>query len=99
MKIVKIKTRKSFSSNFSEMLIMNFKYLICGFESDFWIRLWMKVIWVPSIEGEITQSLKFNYLYKNHCKSYELIWVFKGFLLSDSCKATPIDGSGCEYND
>jgi hypothetical protein len=38
MKIVKIKTRKSFSSNFTEMLIVNFKYLACGFESVFWIR-------------------------------------------------------------
>ncbi len=38
MKIAKIKTRKSFSSNFTEMLIVNFKYLACGFESVFWIR-------------------------------------------------------------
>ncbi len=45
---------------------------------------------VPSIGvslhrwGDFTQSLKFKFLYKSHCKSYELLWVsyFMMFLKS-----------------
>jgi hypothetical protein len=29
--------------------------------------------------NETTLSFKVKYLYKGHCKSYELLWAFKGY--------------------
>jgi hypothetical protein len=31
--------------------------------------------WLCTRWGEIAQTLNFKYLYKSHCKSYELLWV------------------------
>ncbi len=33
--------------------------------------------WLCTRWGEIVQSLNFKYLYKSHCKSCELLWVFQ----------------------
>jgi hypothetical protein len=40
--------------------------------------------WLCTRWGEIAQSFNFKYLYKSHCKSYELLWVLYNMVLLKS---------------
>ncbi len=46
--------------------------------------------WLCTSWGEIAQSFNFKYLYENHCKSYELLWSFKGYPIIKSTTARRI---------
>jgi hypothetical protein len=43
--------------------------------------------WLYTRWEEITEILKFKYLYTSYCKSYKLLWVLWGTLLYEPLKS------------
>ncbi len=59
-------------------------FLVWGLKLNIGVHLWNHRILTASKfttvnRGAFTQNLKFKYFYKNHCKSYKLLWAFKGY--------------------